>query len=873
MDQDFALNTLKTLIRGGMPPNEACAAISRMFPADVTIAERVLKTYQESVKGIVGIDKPRTLRRDGAIPGWYAGGSSSDRYWPALKKHLLAKNPTDESWKDAVESVDKSSSKIVGLLEHPGVGEFKVKGLVLGYVQSGKTANFSAVIAKAADAGYKLIIVLSGLHNSLRNQTQDRLDEELYSLNPAEWVELTNANEDFRENGNVEAFLADNNRPRILCVIKKNASRLRRLETWLRRASQLTLRQCPTLIIDDEADQASVNTQDVENRTKVNSRIINIINLLPRVAYIGYTATPFANVFIDPSIPEDLYPRDFIVDLPRPEEYFGPEKVFGRDRLSNDESDEKLDGLDMIRIIDDSEVAMLKPPSRDERFDFEPEITPSLAKALRYFWMSTAVREVRGHTGQKQHSSMLIHTTLYADVHAKFVAPINKIKQEILAAVNSKNAAVLTELKQQWDEERAKVPPAGTETPVEFEKLLPKLQVVLSATEIIVENSRSVLRLNYREDRRKLVIVVGGNTLSRGLTLEGLVVSFFIRTSSAYDTLLQMGRWFGYRPGYSDLPRIWMTKELNGYFHDLATVEQEIRYDIEVYEAEHKTPLDFGIRVRTHPQMAITSALKMGKAIDCEVSYKDERLQTINFKNRDAHWLGQNLKATKNLITSLIANGKAPKEIDKSRHLFTDVSAARVVEFIRSYNFHPNSRHLRADLITEYIQGENDEGFLKSWNVVVMSQEHDTTGPIDLGFGNVPLITRSRLAHVIDHADIKALMSQIDWAADADLPSRELQSKSVAELKQLRQEHGRGALLIYPISKNSKPSGTKNTRIPMDAVEDVIGVGLVFPGVGRDRPVKYKTVDLTGIAQEELEVDEATRNQLELDDEPEQGVA
>lgn len=261
-----------------------------------------------------------------APQAWYQGPSPEDIFWPTLKALMEA----DPRWASAVPSLDAASTDVVSLLADPHSPTIRTRGLVVGHVQSGKTANFTATIAKAADAGYRLFIVLSGVHNALRKQTQQRLDQQLYDLQKARWVQLTDEKRDFGNPVKALALLQSTDL-RVYAVVKKNVSRLTRLRDWLREAHRYGgLDTCPVLVIDDESDQASPNAaSNAElNRTKVNERIVELLNL-PRVAYVGYTATPFANVLINPSEAEGLYPRDFIFALDKPDAYFGSEELFG----------------------------------------------------------------------------------------------------------------------------------------------------------------------------------------------------------------------------------------------------------------------------------------------------------------------------------------------------------------------------------------------------------------------------------------------------------------------------------------------------------------------------------------------------------------
>ncbi|MFP4554849.1 MAG: alpha-1,4 polygalactosaminidase, partial [Actinomycetota bacterium] len=362
------------MLSGGSSPEYAAQTI-RQLVTDTSVVDAALERYQVVRENLIQVREPEALVDRRRLQPWYWGPREGDRYWNALRDHL-EQTGFDPA---ALASVDAASTKVVAHLPPPWEPQFSGRGLVLGYVQSGKTSNFTAVIAKAADAGYRLVIVLAGMHTNLRQQTQRRLQEHLCDLEPSSWHLLTRTDADFGDPGVADAFLSRGDQ-RVLAVVKKNKTRLTNLINWLASASPHARENCPILVIDDEADQASVNTRDPDDRATINRLLMELL-AQPRIAYVGYTATPFANIFVDPTIPEDLYPRDFIVDLPRPPTYFGPERLFGREPLSEEEmeSNGTIDGLDAVRLIPDDEISHLRPPRRKaDHASWVPEVTPSL---------------------------------------------------------------------------------------------------------------------------------------------------------------------------------------------------------------------------------------------------------------------------------------------------------------------------------------------------------------------------------------------------------------------------------------------------------------------------------------------------------------
>lgn len=841
----------------GKTPEQSAADLIHMgVPQD--LVESGLAQVRQRAEESRALRIPESLVDTGRLSGpWYPGVTAGDRFWPALEDEFRRAGlpPT------AIDSIDNASRKIVGLLAPPWEREIRTRGLVLGYVQSGKTSNFTAVMAKAADFGYRLFIVLSGVHNNLRRQTQARLEEQLVDASKRrwdrnDWLSLTSMTADFgrAQDLDPDGLLTVADRY-FLCVVKKNGRRLESLVRWLESASVATLAATPILVVDDEADQASVNTAREEHaRTKINKLLVRLLSL-PKVAYIGYTATPFANLFVDPKFPEDIYPRDFIVDLPRPSDYFGPERLFGRERLEHDDNDPD-DGFDVIRRIDDEDLKALRPPKKCANGDgYTPTITRSFNDAVRYFVLATAARRARR---QESHSTMLVHTTSRTTIHFRYQQPVGQVVSRLKEAVRARDAATLGDLQTQWEDETVAVP-AGSlgEKHVSFADLEPYLLDVLDGVEVVVDNYRAVDRLHYGNNSR-VVIVIGGNTLSRGLTLEGLVVSYFARAANAYDTLLQMGRWFGYRRGYQDLPRIWISEELEEWFRHLATVEAELRVDAARYEDDHVTPLNFGARIRTHPQLAITSALKMRHARPVKVSYAGRRLQTILFNHRDADWLLANKEAASNLVRSAVTRVGAPEDIGLDRWLFSDLPVDTIRVFLDEYAFHPNAVELQREAILRYVEEQNAYDDLLSWNVAVMGRSNSPLGNLDLGLPEpVGLINRARLHSTKAYADIKSLMSRPDRVVDLGLSPEQLGGND-KDLQALRPR-GKGLLLLYPISKRSRPVRGGNRRTTLDALEDVIGVGMVFPDVPPSRgwsEVDYVAVDLSLVGEPEPEEEE-----------------
>ncbi|TQS26111.1 Z1 domain-containing protein [Microbispora sp. KK1-11] len=831
-------------------PSEAIKRLELMG-ASTAVIQKIREQHERQTIRIKELEEPRSIVLDNRNT-WYTGPSPHDKCWPAIVGRLER-----SGWSEsAIKSLDTASTRIVSLLRHPKEKEFSTQGLVVGYVQSGKTTNFTAVMAKAADRGYKLFIVLAGIHNGLRRQTQARLVQQLVEPNPTRWHQLTDLDRDFVPTANAASFFGKNNKAHVLCVIKKNATVLRKFAKWLESASDY-LQDCPALVIDDEADQATVATKTI------NPRIRQILGHLPKSAYVGYTASPFANLLINPSA-KDLYPKDFIVNLPKPDGHFGTEVLFGRYALDGEDPEDVDDGYDMIRRVPDEDVERVRPLKRADVYGFTPKITETLRDAIRYFWLVTAARRVRG--AGTPHSTMLIHTSVNTAVHNSFKMPLTRLRDDMRTDLD--NLDVLQNLRNLWDAETARVPAEDFgEVKIDFDEILSQLPGVLDDCRIVMDNSSSEDRLDY-ENGPVVAIAVGGNTLSRGLTLEGLSVSYFVRAVSAYDTLLQMGRWFGYRDGYADLPRIWMTTELSDWFRHLATVETEMRRDIDVYMTEDKNPLTFAVRLRTHPALRVTQAAKMKDAVKAASAYGGQRVQTRYFRT-DGQWLLDNQEAAKRLVGKAMQHAsRYDARPEDGRFVFRNVPYDLVIEFLRKYHFHEKSMECDAKLLVGYIEKRvQSAGSLRRWNVAIVG---NPTGNSDTAFEFSPgvavhRIIRARLqTEEVGYADIKTLMSRRDAAIDLDGETSNLTEQEIKSERQ-KQLPNTGLLVLYPIDKvSTPPERKKQLRKPLNADEHVIGVGLVFPQPhGEDSTVEWISADLSGV-----EIEEEDLSPIEAEESP-----
>lgn len=762
---------------------------------------------------------------------WLGAARKKDwRYWPRyrdmIEQHMSSK---------AVDAVDVSTDRILGLLEDPKrTGVWDRRGLVVGHVQSGKTANYSGLICKAADAGYKIIIILAGLHNNLRSQTQVRLEEAFlgyetsatgdivkligvgkngrdFEIKPNCATNRTNTG-DFNTKIAKHLAISPEQRP-WLFVVKKHKIVLGRLLQWIQghvadatnaETGKRFVSNLPLLLIDDEADHASVDTgeQHIDGDGKpdenhepkaINSRIRRILNIFAKKAYVGYTATPFANIFIHrqnatPEEGPDLFPQSFIINLAAPSNYVGPARVFGLQT-----PDGKSVGLPLVRVFKDH-------ASEDGRDGWMPPkhpknhapahmgqdiLPPSLRQALHSFVLACAAREARGQ-GAK-HSSMLVHVTRYnqvqKEVHRQVEDFIKKMKLRILRSVD--HEALLEELRELWESDfvptTAEIETHLTDaeerpTPLAWEDILAKLPDALSDIDVRMVNGKAKDALDYAEEGTKglKVIAIGGDKLARGLTLEGLCTSYFVRTTKMYDTLMQMGRWFGYRPGYIDLCRLYTTEELVEWFGHIANASEELREEFEAMVDSGATPRDYGLRVQSHPVLLVTSPLKMRTAKTLRLSFSGDLLETVSL-HTDAKTLDNNLATTNKLIASC----GAPDEVNPKRtrgsavqewkgFLWNEVPAESIAEFFESFITHPKARKVNSALLRDFVRSMAATGELTSWTVALLGGGSGGPHTFAEGLTIDAMTQRSAKKDISDRYAIGRLLSPRDEAIDLD---------------------------------------------------------------------------------------------------------
>jgi hypothetical protein len=861
-------------------------------------------------------------RREPWLKDFRADQKTKWEFWTRYAEYLEKQKKFSPS---VILQLDELTDKVLDKLFNPQRSEIQIskKGLVVGQVQSGKTANYTGLICKAADAGFNLIIVLAGIHNNLRSQTQNRIDEgflgfdtqyeRAYTMNKTTKIgvglipgfENAIANSyttslekgDFTSRATNTAGFNFNAPQPILLVVKKNASVLKRLCTWLQtQATNDKITNKSLLIIDDEADNASINTNVKElDPTAINKNICKIISLFNRSAYIGYTATPFANIFI-PQNEDDLFPRDFIINIPAPTNYIGPEKVFGTSIIPDDTNN---DLLPIVCPIKDYDYFVPQGHKKDDDKPTFSDIPESLKTAVKCFIVTCAIRIARGQ-GTK-HNSMLIHISRYQmwQNHIKELVEqlFNYYKHEIEAS----DPAILEEFRKILENDTANYKSYKTVTTEirqskfgnidkylmihSWEEIKPLLFKAVQKVEVKSINGTSGDCLTYYENEKTgiSVIAIGGDKLSRGLTLEGLSVSYFLRASKMYDTLMQMGRWFGYRPSYVDLCRLFTSEELNEWFRHITIASEELRGEFNYLSESGGTPENYALKVRTHPGcLQITSISKMRYTKQISVSWAGRLIETYQLP-MDKGAKKRNLIATDNFISAL-----GTPEQKGNNYLWRNVSPDDICDYLSKFKVADSLKKVDLDMISSYIHDLVRVGELTSWSVVVMNKNQSAVQHVFSNGIQAGCFDRSRAEdtnwntyyirknHIVGN-QTDEFIDLDDDLLDAAL-ERTLQRK--AELNKswdkdypapeiVRQEFRQRInplLLIYPLNPVCANVLNKQGEIQSDTIsysktdEPFIGFVVSFPSSNTNIAVSYAVNQVAEFAETETLFDNENDN-------------
>ena len=843
---------------------------------------------------------------DGHLNNSLVVPTDSGSAWVRYKNYLMGVyDGKPKMTEEAVGFVEKNCHWILNHLSRDTRASGPVKGLVMGSVQSGKTANMIGLSAMAAHYDWNVIIILSGTIDNLRVQTWDRFLRDLKRSGGVSWHVL-----DHTSNPDYFADVEDKSKKyltddlslnifqngssshkwlhRYVMVCLKNPNRLRRLISWLH-SNPAKAARMRILVIDDEADQASINTQKMGEaqteeeilRTTVNQLIIDLVNgnnedgskstsPFQSMNYISFTATPYANV-LNEAYESSLYPKNFISNLPESKEYFGAKVIFGS------HYDDKYPGLNIVRNIPDSEVKCLKLVHKGGTFTIPEEMQKSIA----WFLCAAAVLRIKGH---RKPISMLIHTTALQNGH---LSEYELIKSWLMrerntgSIINTCEAVYYSEVAEfTLNDLKEGYPDYGNMDKVdpempEFNAIRSEIQLMLSditnilmdedneltysedAIHLCVDNCRAKkyadegtqLRLIYDQDKisklnkAPVFIVMGGNTLSRGLTIEGLVCSYFARNSNLADTLMQMARWFGYRTGYELLQRIWMPEPLEMKYRLLEQIEEKLKKEFEDFMERGISPSKFGPRIMNSAVIAkfmLTSKNKSQNSVECDFDFSGDSYEVTQFDD-DIDELQNNIDCTDSFLNSL--NSAVKSQVSGSSYVWknVDFSAIRTLFFDKYIISEHSTLTNDIPIFLEWIGKMNaEENKYTKWNVAIAgdrkSEARWTIGDIDVG-----KIERTKKSSKPQCIDIGSLRSGTDVLCDVDYDSLSPSQKQLcnAALKTKKNMISRRndlglkdipLLLLYRIDKDGGKDTAGGRRIKINTPVDVIGFSIIIPG-------------------------------------------
>ncbi|WNB90926.1 Z1 domain-containing protein [Bacillus sp. NEB1478] len=798
-----------------------------------TVLQNFLKHYRE-----YGDEETVILTNDEDGVNWlevYQGENRWER-WRRFRNYLTSQKKRSAF---QVNQLNKLTRTVLSNIGNPDLESFDKRGLVVGYVQSGKTENYIALANKAIDAGYKIVIILSGIHNDLRTQTQKRVDEEVIGLDTEDLttiigvgaikkLEIHPVTRRIRE-GDISSFTARttihqviNNEIPTIIVTKKVATVLESLREILSRVDK----DLPILIIDDEADQASIDVKNspldrsdrIYSPSTINGWIREIFMLFNKRSYVGYTATPFANVLIDhridhPIYGPDLFPKDFIIDLPKQEEYLGPEELFGF---------KDGEGLPLIRSIID-------PDKSEEQIYETTEVPGDLSKAIKSFIMSGAVRHLRGQVNE--HNSMLIHINRSVNSHDKIAEVVREEFNSIKTKLDQDEEEIINEFQDLWKDDYI---PTSLQMQIfneiePWDEVISEIKQVVSLIKIMVINGESDDSLDYQKyvEEGLYVIAIGGDKLSRGLTLEGLTVSYYLRSSNTYDTLMQMGRWFGYKKDFEDLCRIYISPDLVRDFRAIAVANFEFRELLQSMQKEKKKPIEFGLRIRSHSVMEVTSLLKLRSATtSVEMkSYAGRKPQTIFFYS-DNEIIDKNYLSTVEFLESLPKTDLNLGSNGMVRQ-WNRVSAEEVINYLEKVEMPEDVTFGSPEKWLKYIKHEVTKENFGTFRVFLMSNQLQGNAATVSGYVCNRPGRRIYPTGMDDRLSIGILRSGNDLS--------DISSYLEEDLESIQEP----ILLLYPII-------ITEGKLPIENInQKIIGLSIVFPDSNtRDLEYTVNTVEV-----------------------------
>lgn len=698
---------------------------------------------------------------------------NTEFFWKRYRDHLIREAKLNIN---VVNNMDNSTLKdLMNYLGDPSnSAPFFRRGLVIGDVQSGKTSTYTGLICKAADAGYKIVILLTGVTETLRSQTQKRIESGIIGISitglkdkkngkiikrvgvgkdkgPIKVTAMTSMEYDFvGSKDQITTSLA--NHQLVMFIVKKNTKVLDKLYNWLfeMNAEQHDKKiHYPMLLIDDEADNASVNTnKDEDDPTKTNEIIRRLAHVFTQTTYVGFTATPYANVFINPDTKEemlndDLFPKNFIYVLQAPSNYIGAPQIFGRDAKYKDSLIWIRDIVEPLAVKDFDYINNFYYKHKKE---WEGTLPKSLTTSVYCFFLANVVRDLRGDSIEPR--TMMVNISRFVKVQKHIKDKLETLFNDAYNEINTnfsndfeknKNLKLYIDLKKCWEQYYSNVDISWqlVSKKTNLLKAIDKMEV------LVVNSSKNSGKLDYEKNPHLRAIAVGGLALSRGLTLEGLITSYFYRNTSTFDVLMQMGRWFGYRKNYEDLFRIWTSKKSADWYNEIAENTEGLKSDITRMRNAKLTPEDFGLRVRNDSdELKITARNKMRSAKDHieQISFWGKVFDTP-YLDADLDKNLVNCELSKQFLNNLSSDGYEFKKDESAKNLYfhRNIPSVYIIKFLKDLSISAHNIHFDTKQIIEFLEN-CDEEILKKWDTVILEGDRkQELYPINPNISIVPV--------------------------------------------------------------------------------------------------------------------------------------
>ena len=836
--------------------------------------DNVLRTLREEV--LVKYDPGKGLIDDSEDydKQWFSKLKITDKYDQYYSERF------SECYKEKLGpqvryTLSRDTESILNLCGSPYRETVKnIRGLVFGFVQSGKTLNYASVSNAAMGAGYDMIVVLAGATNILREQTQNRLNHDLIGQNNGKLVgvgkysniqskkpiSLTTPDSDFNTkeaNAQTNGINLENIRVPVIAVIKKNVTPLKNLKDWLeKQAGHGGVLKKSLLLIDDESDYASVNTKEEEDPTSINKGIRDLLNSFDVSTYLAVTATPFANILIDHEVTieeygADLFPRSFIWALDRPESYVGVNETLGECFVNVYSLDEEMEEEEVK-----DELKFVLTAKKDDKFTRLPYYVGYAI--CRFLYDTACLRRERPKT---DHLSMLVNISRLTDHHVQISGLIQEFTDDLFKIVRNSS---LERIENKWlihIKELAEQNLNGFDSLTAF---WDELELTMGMTEIFDIHQNTKVPLTYPVGMKRNSILVGGLSLSRGYTVEGLITTVFIRTTKTFDALMQMGRWFGHKKNIIRYLSVFTTPTIRNRFELIEESVVDLLDQIDEMKRLKLPPREFGLNIRRHPNVVIETAVremrhkqglevvsknkrKSGQEITLKLSLGNRIMETVRFLNdkESAEHNDQLVHSfLEELNTSNVCNKYSPiaypkMHIDikeKERILgYLDVPNSLVRDFISNFKLpsqklSDTSAKLPLRFLLEFLNKLENE--ILKWDVSLVSGgESETVNVIGTNYKKV----KRAMELAKDGKSIKLPKNQLSIPSHEFrfLPEEQTETDNRSKARNLRKSQtGKPLLLLFPL--HPVPAEDEDLDLSVFKTEVLWGWSVSMPGSNDD---------------------------------------